>query len=89
MGILLESGIPFPIITWIRGFLTHRRARVRLNGALSRNRVFREGLPQGSVLSPLLFLFVIDTLRARLPPTTNVSLYADDVAVWSAPPERR
>ena len=37
--------------------------------------MFREGLRQGSVLSPLLFLFAIDTLRCHLPP-------ADDMALW-------
>ena len=88
LGILMDAGIPFPIVRWIRGFLTHRRASVRLNGAISRTRVFREGLPQGSVLSPLLFLFVIDTLRPRLPPATDSSFYADDVALWSAHPRK-
>ena len=88
LGILMDAGIPFPIVRWIRGFLTHRRASVRLNGALSRTQVFREGLPQGSVLSPLLFLFVIDTLRPRLPDTTEASFYADDVALWSSHPRK-
>jgi ribonuclease HI len=88
LGILMDSGIPFPIVRWIRGFLTHRRASVRLNGVLSKTRVFREGLPQGSVLSPMLFLFVINTLRTRLPITTEASFYADDVALWSAHPQK-
>lgn len=84
LGILMDAGIPVPIVRWIRGFLTHRRARVRLNGAMSKTCLFREGLPQGSVLSPLLFLFVINTLRPQLPDTTEASLYADDVALWAS-----
>ena len=40
------------------------------------------------MLSPLLFLFVIDTLRSRLPPATEASFYADDVALWSAHPHK-
>jgi len=80
MSSLMRSGIPFPIIRWIRGFLTNRQAVVRLNGALSGCRLFREGLPQGSVLSPLLFLFVINDLRPRL--RSNVtSMFADDVGL--------
>ena len=50
LGSLLSSGVPYHFIRWIRGFLTNRLAKVRLNGAHSRTRKFREGLPQGSVL---------------------------------------
>ena len=45
-------------------------------------------MPQGSVLSPLLFLFVINTLRARIPTNVEVSMYADDVALWSSHPDK-
>ena len=84
LDILLEAGIPFPYIRWIRGFLAGRQARVRLNGEVGRARLFRQGLPQGSVLSPLLFLFVIDGLRKRLPQGLSASFYADDVALWAS-----
>jgi hypothetical protein len=48
---------------------------------MSGSRQIKQGLPQGSVLSPILFLFYINTL-ARLLPTDNVnSLYADDVSI--------
>jgi hypothetical protein len=41
-----------------------------------------EGMPQGSVLAPLLFLFVIDDLQDRLPEEVHSSLFADDSALW-------
>ena len=41
------------------------------------------GVPQGAVLSPLLFLFYIDGIRKTAPLDTCVSMYADDIAVWS------
>ena len=59
---------------------------MRLNGTFSRWRPFKEGLPQGSVLAPLIFLFVIDSLRSRLPRGLFISKYADDVAQWASFP---
>ena len=88
LGALLSSGVPVQFIEWIRGFLTNRMARVRLNGVTGESRLFREGLPQGSVLSPLLFLFYINSLRDRLPEGIGVSLYADDVAIWASSPRK-
>jgi ribonuclease HI len=88
LGALLSSGIPAHYVWWIRGFLTNRMARVRLNGAMSGPRLFRQGLPQGSVLSPLLFLFYINSLRDRLPAGIEVSFYADDVAIWAGHPKK-
>jgi hypothetical protein len=43
----------------------------------------KQGLPQGSVLSPLLFLFYIDTVREVIPKGVNVSMYADDLALYA------
>ena len=44
------------MVSWIWQWLRDRRVRVELNGVVSGERVFRAGLPQGSVLSPSLFL---------------------------------
>ena len=72
----------------MKGFLSGRRARVRVNSTYSRWHAFKEGVPQGSVLAPLLFLFVIDCLRARLPRGVFVSLFADDLALWAGSPDK-
>jgi ribonuclease HI len=80
LNALMEAGIPFPYIRWIRGFLTNRQGRVRLNSAVSDFKLFREGVPQGSVLSPLLFLFVINDLRPRIK-SSITSMFADDVGL--------
>jgi hypothetical protein len=42
----------------------------------------REGMPQGSALAPLLFLFVIDDLQDRLPEGVHSSSFADDSVLW-------
>ena len=53
---------------------------------MSTNRTMKQGLPQGSVLSPLLFLFYINGL-ADLLPTENINaLFADDVGILATAP---
>ena len=74
-------GVPGCAIRWIRALLSDRRARVRWGGATSKRRVFQEGLPQGSVLAPLLWLIYINDLTVAADDSTTASLFADDVAV--------
>ena len=81
---LMEAGIPRRYVVWVSGFLRNRLGRVVFDGEKSRRKVFRQGLPQGSVLSPLLFLFFINSVVEVVPGDVNVSLYADDVAVWTS-----
>ena len=79
---LLELGVPRCFINWTWSFLRDRRARVEYQSATSGERVYRAGLPQGSVLSPALFLLWAAPLAAELQkiPGTTAFLYADDTA---------
>jgi ribonuclease HI len=79
---MIRAGIPRCFIAWIRAWLTDRQACVRLNDVRSRFRNFREGTPQGAVLSPLLFNIYINDITARFPPGVQTSLFADDLAMW-------
>ena len=54
-------------------------ARVRLGDATSSARIMRQGLPQGSVLSPLLFVLYINNLAKLLPEEATNALFADNV----------
>ena len=80
---LLEMGVPTHYVNWIWQFLRARRARVELNGVRSGERIYRAGLPQGSVLSPTLFLLWSAPLVTALQetPGTTAFLYADDTAI--------
>ena len=69
---------------WIRCFLHDRSARVKLDGHLSKSVKMREGVPQGGVISPTLFLLYINNITTVLPRHVSNTLHADDLAVWSA-----
>ena len=68
------------VYKWISSFLYHKMARVKLDGSLSREIRLNEGVPQGSVLSPTLFLLYVNDIVNTLPPRVTNSLHADDLA---------
>ncbi|KAF0288070.1 putative RNA-directed DNA polymerase from transposon BS [Amphibalanus amphitrite] len=83
---LAELGIPACYNTWVWAFLRDRRACVEVNGTKSGERVYRAGLPQGSVLSPTLFLLWSAPLVATLKtlPGTTPFMFADDTSTLCA-----
>ena len=78
---LHEKNIPLKYIRWLNSFLSERRARVRYADSISKSRLMKQGLPQGSVLSPLLFILFINNLAEILPPDARAALFADDVTL--------
>ena len=78
---LIEDGVPMIMVRWLYSFFQNRQGKVQFNGVRSKTRKFKQGLPQGSVLSPVLFLFYIIRLAKILPRETLNSLFADDVSV--------
>ena len=57
--LLKAHGIGNNIINWIEKWLTHRRQRVIVDGEISNWKSVLSGVPQGSVLGPILFLIII------------------------------
>ena len=85
---MLNTGIPPTFIHWIRSFLNDRRGRVQLFSVFSSSQRFTQGLPQGSVLAPLLFLFYINDLASTLNDDAVIVLFADDVCILTTARKR-
>lgn len=78
----LESyGVNKDIIAWIAAFLYKRKQRVRINGVYSSWTEVISGVPQGSVLGPLLFVIYVNDLIHSCA-NSEVFLYADDSKIF-------
>ena len=79
---MIHMKIPYLFIKYVRHFLSARKTRVEVNRTSSDNFWLNEGLPQGSAISPLLFLIFINDIDTEIHRNANPSLFADDTAVW-------
>ena len=77
---LKATGINGNLLGWISNFLTDRTQQVTVNGALSQLIEVLSGVPQGSVLGPLLFLIFINDLPSCV--QSDAYLFADDTKVF-------
>lgn len=76
---LLSMGISGKIGAWLHNFLHNRLQRVLVNGSLSSPTTVISGVPQGTVLGPILFLIHIADIDNGT--TSHVSSFADDTRV--------
>ena len=71
------------LLSWLCSYLSSRRQHVAVNGECSTTIQVLSGVPQGSVLGPLLFLIYMDTIFSiQLSEGTKMSLYADDILIY-------
>lgn len=82
-GLLLKleaAGITGNLLSWFRSYLTNRKQRVVIPGVQSKWNNIRAGVPQGSILGPLLFLLFINDIVVDI--GSNIRLFADDTTLF-------
>jgi ribonuclease HI len=80
---LVKCGLKGRILTFIKNFLKNRTFQVKIGSILSHIEKLINGTPQGSVISPILFLVVINDMLNQLSTVEN-SLFADDCSIFRA-----
>ena len=81
---LIEIGLPEKSRNWFNSYLANRRQRVNLDGNLSTYRDIQYGVPQGSVLGPILFSIYINTLPRDI--DVDLHMFADDTVLFATDP---
>ena len=77
---LKQHGIAGPLLKWISDYLSDRTERVAVKSCVSSTRPVNAGVPQGSVLGPLLFLIYVNDIADSLLSLTR--LFADDSSLF-------
>ena len=74
-------GISGNILLWIQDFLSNRKQTVVVNGSRSSEKIVTSGIPQGSVLGPILFVLYINDLPKCV--ENDIRLFADDTKIFT------
>ena len=75
------------LLEWIRAFLNNRTQKVRINEQISESINISSGVPQGSVLGPLIFLIYINDLCDVIK-HSSIYLFADDIKLFNVSSEK-
>jgi len=80
-------GAGFSMLNWLKSYLSGRRQVVELQGKTSKEKIIDIGCPQGSVISPLLFLIMVADIEEWVS-EAKVLTYADDTSCYASAPTR-
>jgi len=85
---LITLGVNSKMLGFINNFINNRTFQVKVNETLSEKKILENGTPQGSVISPILFLVMINDLKVS-DPKTQQSIFADDSAIYRSGPNQQ
>ncbi|KAI8493036.1 hypothetical protein Bbelb_290400 [Branchiostoma belcheri] len=80
---LSRYGIQGPLINWFSDYLSDRQQRVVINGEASSWGFPTAGVPQGSILGPLLFVLYLNDIK-DLPCKSSINCFADDTSLYNS-----
>ena len=70
------------ILRWLQNYLTERKQYVVVDGSCSPTLQVISGVPQGSVLGPLLFSIYLNDVAECISGGSKINLFADDIALY-------
>ena len=80
IGVLRQYGVTGRTLNWITDFLSGPKQRVVINNSRSSWQPVKSGIPQGSVLGPVLFLIDNNTMPDKI--ASKIYLFADDAKLY-------
>ena len=80
---LSHYGIEGNLLFWIQSFLINRSQCVKINATMSNYLPTTSGVPQGSVIGPLLFSLLINDITDLFDQPATSILFADDIKIYS------
>ena len=83
LSALADVGVRGNLLNWFSDYLSNRKQRVVLDGVASSLTHASSGVPQGSILGPLLFIVFMNSItHLELSHGSNITLYADDILLY-------
>ena len=79
---LQELALDPYLLRWLSRYLSNRTQYVAVEGESSSTLPVLSGVPQGSVLGPLLFVAYINDVTTTISPESEINLFADDIALY-------